>query len=74
MIAEKCCSALTRRTPAIRDFFDLWYLQKQGRDIFAHKEVIIQKCKEITTLNRTFLNQYQFLESQIKTDLLPLLP
>jgi predicted nucleotidyltransferase component of viral defense system len=48
MVTEKCRAALTRRIPAIRDFFDLWYLQKQGIDIFSHQEVIIQKCKEIT--------------------------
>nr|MBR6099837.1 nucleotidyl transferase AbiEii/AbiGii toxin family protein [bacterium] len=29
MIAEKCRAALTRREPAIRDFFDLWYLKSQ---------------------------------------------
>ena len=73
MVTEKCRAALTRRIPAIRDFFDLWYLQKQGIDIFSHKEVIIKKCKEITEWKRTLLDQYPLLESQIETDLLPVL-
>jgi len=29
MVVEKCRACLTRRTPAIRDFFDLWFLQSQ---------------------------------------------
>ena len=73
MVTEKCRAALTRRTPAIRDFFDLWYLQNNWIDIFANKDVIIKKCLEITDLQRTSFWNYDELENQIDTELNPVL-
>ena len=73
MISEKCRASMTRRTPAIRDFFDLWYLQQQWNNIFIDKTVIISKCKEVSNLERTIENAYKALQSKIDTDLIPML-
>lgn len=69
MIAEKCRAALTRREPAIRDFFDLWYLKSQWIDIFKNIDLIVNKCKENTELVRTIINNYGDLQQQLQTDL-----
>jgi len=37
MITEKCRATLTRREPAIRDFFDLRYIQTQG--VVCHSKI-----------------------------------
>lgn len=73
MVTEKCRAALTRRTPAIRDFFDLWYLQNQWIDIFANKDVIVKKCEEISELKRTSFWSYEELNKQIDSELKPVL-
>ena len=73
MVTEKCRAALTRRKPAIRDFYDLWYLQEHWIDIFANKEIIAKKCLEITELKRTSFWNYEELEHQIETELKPVL-
>lgn len=71
MVTEKCRACLTRRKPAIRDFFDLRYLQSQWIDILANKEIIKAKCDEVSDRERTSQNQYEELERQIQTHLLP---
>ena len=71
MTAEKCRACLTRRTPAIRDFFDLRYLQSQWIDILANKEIIKAKCDEVNDMELLLHKQYEELEKQIQTDLLP---
>ncbi len=73
MTAEKCRASMTRRTPVIRDFFDLRYLSSQWIDIFQDIDMIINKCKEVTDLNRTLINNYENLTEQIEKDLEPVL-
>jgi len=73
MITEKCRATLTRREPAIRDFFDLRYIQTQGVDIFTHKEIIIAKCDEVSERKRSLNGQYDNLEKQITTHLIPVI-
>lgn len=71
MITEKCRACLTRRKPAIRDFFDLRYIQSQWIDILAHKDIIKAKCDEVSDRKRTLHDNYDELQKQIHTDLLP---
>ena len=71
MVAEKCRACLTRRYPAIRDFFDLRYLQSQWIDILANKEIIRAKCDEVSDRKRTLHDKYDELEKQIQTHLIP---
>ena len=73
MVTEKCRAAMTRRVPAIRDFFDLWYLDKQGIDITKNKDIIIAKCHEVKELSWTLLENYDTLETQEISDLKPML-
>jgi predicted nucleotidyltransferase component of viral defense system len=46
MMAEKMRAALTRLTPAIRDFFDIRYVQQQGFDFTSIKQLIDYKVAE----------------------------
>ncbi len=73
MIAEKCRACLTRRKPAIRDFFDLRYLQSQWIDILANKEIIRAKCDEVSDRKRTLTDNYDELEKQIQTHIVPII-
>jgi predicted nucleotidyltransferase component of viral defense system len=45
MMAEKMRACLSRRKPAIRDFFDLRYM-RQEVDLSALKAVVAEKLKE----------------------------
>lgn len=73
MITEKCRAAMTRRTPAIRDYFDLWYLHEQWIPIDKHITIIIDKCKEVSNLERTLIDKYSLLQQQENNDLKPML-
>lgn len=73
MVTEKCRACLTRRKPAIRDFFDLRYLQSQWIDILANKEIIKAKCDEVSDRERTLANSYDELEKQIQTHIIPVI-
>lgn len=73
MITEKCRACLTRRKPAIRDFFDLRYLQSQWIDILANKEIIKAKCDEVSDRQRTLENNYDELKKQIETHIIPVI-
>lgn len=73
MVTEKCRACLTRRKPAIRDFFDLRYLQSQGIDILANKEIIRAKCDEVSDRKRTLADNYDDLEKQIQTHIIPVI-
>lgn len=73
MITEKCRDCLTRRKPAIRDFFDLRYLQSQWIDILANKEIIRAKCDEVSDRQRTLADNYDELEKQIQTHIIPVI-
>lgn len=74
-LAEKLRASLTRTTPAIRDFFDIWYVKINSNFDFYNKEfkkLLEIKLKEVDykyTLEENFEN----LNKQIQTDLKPVL-
>lgn len=72
MMAEKMRAALTRQTPAIRDFFDIRYVQKQGFDFTSIKQLIDYKVAE-SEWWYTIDDYYDALRIQIETDLEPVL-
>jgi len=76
-IAEKIRASLTRKTPAIRDFFDIWYIKNNSDFNFDDpilKELVIKKLIEVDfayTLDKK--SHYDTLQKQIKTELEPVL-
>ena len=71
-MAEKMRAALTRQTPAIRDFFDIRYVQRQGFDFDGIKRLIAHKIAE-TEGKYTIDDHYDALKIQRETDLKPVL-
>ncbi len=74
-LAEKMRAALTRREPAIRDFFDIWYAREVGGFDFADPvflEILSLKLREVDYAY-TLEDSRQLLEKQIMTDLKPVL-
>lgn len=73
--AEKLRAALTRITPAIRDFFDIWYIKNHSNFDFMNDDFInLVKIKiEEADCIYTLENNYDLLERQIETDLKPVL-
>lgn len=74
-LAEKMRAALTRREPAIRDFFDIWYAREAWGFDFTDSvflEILREKLVEVDYLY-TLEENREFLERQIKTDLKPVL-
>lgn len=74
-IAEKMRAALTRREPAIRDFFDIWYVRSFSDFDFESDEfrsLLRQKLAEVQ-YEYTLENNKSLLERQIVTDLKPVL-
>lgn len=67
---KMCRACLTCRKPAIRDFL-IRYIQSQWIDILAHKDIIKAKCDEVSDRKRTLHDNYDELQKQIHTDLLP---
>lgn len=72
MIAEKCRAALTRHTPAIRDFYDLWYISQHGYNVSDYISIIKEKCEEDGN-RRTIDNALPILQNQIQTELYPVI-
>lgn len=73
--AEKLRAALTRRTPAIRDFFDIWYIKYNSDFDFENEEfkyLVELKLKEVD-FEYTLEENYDLLVKQIETDLKPVL-
>ena len=76
-VAEKIRAWLTRKTPAIRDFFDIRYIKQNSDFDFQDpelKKLIIKKLEDVNfeyTLDKD--NNYNLLERQIETDLKPVL-
>ncbi len=76
-VAEKIRAWLTRKTPAIRDFFDIRYIKHNSDFDFQDpelKKLIIKKLEDVNfeyTLDKD--NNYDLLERQIETDLKPVL-
>ena len=74
-IAEKMRAALTRREPAIRDFFDIWYVRSFSDFDFERDEfrsLLRQKLAEVQ-YEYTLETNYDLLRRQIETDLRPVL-
>ena len=74
-LAEKMRATLTRREPAIRDFFDIWYAREVGGFDFTDTiflDILAEKLAEVNYLYTLDENR-EFLEKQIITDLKPVL-
>ncbi len=74
-VAEKLRASLTRKEPAIRDFFDIWYIKNNTDFDFYNlkfKELLDIKLKEVN-YKYTIQWNYENLFKQIKTDLNPVL-
>jgi len=74
-LAEKIRAALTRKIPAIRDFFDIWYIKNHSDFDFSSsnfKKLVNIKLAEVDYLYTLEWN-YELLEKQIQTDLIPVL-
>jgi len=73
--SEKMRASLTRTTPAIRDFFDIWYLKNIWNFDFQNKDfkkLLDIKLQEVD-YKYTLEENYQNLQKQIITDLKPVL-
>ena len=73
--AEKLRAALTRRTPAIRDFFDIWYIKNNwvfDFDDTQFRDLLTIKLQEVD-FDYTLEENYDLLVKQIETDLRPVL-
>lgn len=72
MMSEKVRAALTRKKPAIRDFFDIRHVKNQWFDFEKIQEVIVYKIEESEGWY-TIQDHYPTLQEQIKSDLEPVL-
>ncbi len=73
--AEKVRACLTRRNPAIRDFFDLWYIKEHAKINLSSEAFISLVDKKLQESDGTIdLNtSVNLLESQIREELIPTL-
>lgn len=74
--AEKVRAALTRKQPAIRDFFDLEKIFQSGFDVLEEKFIDIVKKKiffDSSAVIDLSFEKTKILEAQIETDLKPVL-
>lgn len=74
-VAEKTRASLTRKEPAIRDFFDIRYIKSNTEFDFEDTEFrqLVQKKLEEVEFEYTIDDIYPLLEQQILTDLNPVL-
>jgi Zn-dependent M32 family carboxypeptidase len=75
MVAEKIRASLTRKDPAIRDFFDIRYIKNNSDFDFTNekfKEIVELKLKEVE-YKYSLEENYNLLIKQIETDLKPVL-
>lgn len=74
-VAEKLRASLTRTTPAIRDFFDIWYVKHnsdfdfEDANFLALLDIKLREADYTYTLEENFEN----LKKQVQTDLKPVL-
>jgi len=75
MLAEKLRAALTRKTPAIRDFFDIWYVKNNSNFDFEEQEFkkILKIKLEEVDFEYSLEQNFELLKKQIQTDLKPVL-
>lgn len=74
-LAEKLRASLTRTIPAIRDFFDIWYVKQFWNFNFEDKEfkkLLEIKLKEVD-YKYTLQENFENLKKQVQTDLKPVL-
>lgn len=74
-LAEKLRASLTRTTPAIRDFFDIWFVKTNSDFDFEDKEfqkLLDIKLKEVD-YKYTLEEHFENLKKQVQTDLKPVL-
>jgi len=73
IVAEKTRASLTRSQPAIRDFFDVWYIKNFAKFDFNKVmdliEIKLAEADHIYTIDESF----DLLNKQIETDLRPVL-
>lgn len=74
-VAEKTRASLTRKEPAIRDFFDIRYIKNNTEFDFEDKEFkqLVYKKLEEVDFKYTIDKVYNLLEQQVLTDLNPVL-
>jgi len=73
--AEKLRAALTRWRPAIRDFFDIWFIKNNSDFDFQDKDfrsLVELKLAEVN-FQYSLDRNYELLKKQIETDLKPVL-
>ena len=74
-VAEKLRASLTRKIPAIRDFFDIWYIKNTSDFNFECQDFINLlniKLQEVN-FNYSFEEEKDSIIKQIETDLKPVL-
>ena len=74
-IAEKLRASLTRATPAIRDFFDIWYVKHNSDFDFEERDFLTLLDLKLAESNYTYTLEENFenLKKQVQTDLKPVL-
>lgn len=73
--AEKIRAAFTRKEPAIRDFFDIWFVKRYSEfdfDDVQFRALVRTKLSE-SEYQYTLDTNYALLQEQIATDLFPVL-
>ncbi|MEI8253916.1 MAG: nucleotidyl transferase AbiEii/AbiGii toxin family protein [bacterium] len=73
IVAEKTRASLTRSQPAIRDFFDIWYIKTFTKFDFGRIVNLIEIKLEEVDYKYTIDESFDILNGQIKTDLKPVL-
>ncbi|HRX64274.1 MAG TPA: nucleotidyl transferase AbiEii/AbiGii toxin family protein [Candidatus Absconditabacterales bacterium] len=73
IVAEKTRASLTRTQPAIRDFFDVWYIKNFAKFDFDKVMDLIEIKLEESNHEYTIDESFDLLERQIETDLKPVL-
>ena len=73
IVAEKTRASLTRTQPAIRDFFDVWYIKNFAKFDFDRIMNLIETKLEESNHEYTIDESFDLLEKQIETDLKPVL-
>jgi len=69
IVAEKTRASLTRSEPAIRDFFDIWYIKTFAKYDFKPILPLIKTKVAETNYKYTIDGNFDLLNSQIETDL-----
>jgi predicted nucleotidyltransferase component of viral defense system len=70
LVAEKMRAALTRKSSAIRDFFDIRYIRQQWFDISTIRPLIHEK---IWSTPYTIAHSVEYLTPQVSSELIPVL-